>query len=101
MEPQIQHYPEIRAVVDVSQLPFETIISKDRHQKTVFARITCAFYLKSKRGYSQNLIGDLIGKDHATVCHYLKTARELYNYHKPYRRFLDSCNQSYKKLLQA
>ena len=54
--------------------------SKRGKRNVVFARIALAEIARYKRGITLTKIGEMLGRDHATICHYLMRFNELYKF---------------------
>jgi chromosomal replication initiation ATPase DnaA len=63
---------------------FTDMLSKNRKREVVDARRAYAKILRD-RGYTFELISRTIGKDHATILHYVRTIDSILSYDKEFR----------------
>ena len=73
------------------------IREKDRKRKSVWARNFLAYKLK-QMGLSLNVIGDIIERDHSTVVHALKSAKNALEYPLLYQDSIEIWNSFQEKL---
>jgi len=71
--------PEINKIFDCD------ILAKNRIQKNVFGRAAFYQFMRRNSGLSLQKIGDLIGKNHATIIHGLQVHSELMRFNREYR----------------
>lgn len=76
----------LRAVEDVSNVPYNTLNSRHRYRKYVMPRMVAMYIMSIETELTYNEIGAIFGRHHATVIHAMKcvsnksdhTLRELY-----------------------
>jgi|TARA_B100000780_G_C21026859_1_gene411662 hypothetical protein len=63
---------EVNLIVKLTNERFGTDLqTKGRKRNSVNARMTCSYILR-RRGFTLTQIGSFLGRDHATILHYLK-----------------------------
>ena len=67
----------LRAISEATEIPLVRLTGGERNQPLVRARWVFCWVMHQTSGYSLPEIGRLIGRDHTTIMHGLRRAREL------------------------
>jgi chromosomal replication initiation ATPase DnaA len=65
-------------------------MSTTRKRKHVNGRVATSFYLRTIEKMTLESIAKAIGRNHASIIHYIKQHDSYYNYDKEYKRMYDN-----------
>ena len=88
-----------QAVIDIvcekSKLTYQQIKSIHRYRGYTMTRSILGFILRMGVGCTLQRVGNLIGRDHSTVIHYIKTHEGNVRFYRPYRELSKAIHLSY------
>lgn len=80
----------IKLFIRVNEIFNCDVNSISRVRENVNGRIALAYFLRIKKGMSNQRTGDILNKSHPTIVHYCKLHTNLYKYDKKYKSQYDS-----------
>lgn len=70
----------IRTICNVYGVEEQEVFGCSRKRELYYIRVIIAHIIRDKYGLSHTVIGNLVNRDHSTICYYLSMYNTIYKY---------------------